>query len=112
VIHVLTIAAFVLLLGLDTFALSAALGVAGLPAHERLRASLILTAFEAVMPCVGFVIGSGIGSAVGAFSDYAAAIVERGEPRSSGSGSGSAWMNSPLALVEGCCGSHCWYSNP
>lgn len=74
-IHVLTIAAFVLPLGLDTFALSAALGVAGLPARERLRASLILTAFEAVMPFVGFLIGSGIGSAVGTFSDYAAAAV-------------------------------------
>lgn len=74
-IHILTIAAFVLPLGLDTFALSAALGVAGLSSEERLRASLILTAFEAGMPFVGFLIGSGIGTAVGRVSDYAAAVV-------------------------------------
>jgi len=74
-IHVLTVIAFVLPLGLDTFALSTALGVAGLSAHERLRSCLILTAFEAVMPFVGFVIGSSIGTAVGKFSDYAAAAV-------------------------------------
>ncbi len=74
-IRILTIAAFVLPLGLDTFALSAALGVAGLSANERLRASLILTGFEAGMPFVGFLIGSGIGTAVGSFSDYAAAAV-------------------------------------
>lgn len=74
-VHVLTVVAFVLPLCLDTFALSAALGVAGLPARERLRASLILTAFEAIMLFVGFLIGSGIGTAVGVFSDYAAAAV-------------------------------------
>lgn len=73
--HVLTVIAFVLPLGLDTFALSAALGVAGLSTHERLRASFILTAFEAVMPFVGFLIGSGIGTTIGKFSDYAAAAV-------------------------------------
>ncbi len=74
-VHVLTIAAFVVPLGLDTFALSAALGVVGLSANERLRASLILTGFEAGMPFVGFLIGSGIGTAVGKYSDYAAAAV-------------------------------------
>lgn len=74
-IHILTVASFVLPLGLDTFALSAALGVAGLSAHERLRASLILTAFEAIMPFVGFLIGNGVGTVVGSFSDYAASAV-------------------------------------
>jgi putative Mn2+ efflux pump MntP len=74
-VRVFTVVAFVLPLGLDTFALSAALGVAGLSSRERLRASLILTGFEAVMPFVGFLIGSGIGTAVGKFSDYAAAAV-------------------------------------
>ncbi|GAC1445698.1 MAG: hypothetical protein NVSMB52_07790 [Chloroflexota bacterium] len=74
-VHVLTVAAFVLPLGLDTFALSAALGTVGLSGRERLRASLVLTTFEAVMPFVGFLIGSGIGATVGKFSDYAAAAV-------------------------------------
>lgn len=74
-VHVLTVAAFILPLGLDTFALSAALGIAGLSARERLRASLVLTAFEAGMPIVGFLIGSGIGTALGTYSDYGAAAV-------------------------------------
>jgi manganese efflux pump family protein len=74
-VHVLTVAAFILPLGLDTFALSAALGIAGLSAREGLRASLVLTAFEAGMPIVGFFIGSGIGTALGTYSDYGAAAV-------------------------------------
>lgn len=74
-VHALTVVALVLPLGLDTFALSAALGVAGVSSNERLRASLILTAFEAVMPFVGFLLGSGVGTAVGKVSDYAAAAV-------------------------------------
>jgi putative Mn2+ efflux pump MntP len=72
VTRVLTIIAFVLPLGLDTFALSAALGVSGLSSRERLRASLIFSAFEAVMPLIGFFVGSGIGTVVGRASDYAA----------------------------------------
>jgi len=74
-IHILTVAAFILPLGLDTFALSAALGALGLARRERLRAGLVLVSFEAVMPFVGFLIGSGIGTAVGKYSDYAAAMV-------------------------------------
>src|SRR5579872_2401437 len=74
-VRVLTVAAFVLPLGLDTFALSAALGVAGLSSRERLRASLILTAFEAVMPFAGFLLGSTVGTAAGTASDFAAAAV-------------------------------------
>lgn len=77
-LNVLTVFAFVLPLGIDTFALSAALGVAGISSNERLRASLILTAFEAVTPFVGFLIGSGVGTAVGKASDYAAAAVLAG----------------------------------
>lgn len=74
-LSILTVAAFVLPLGLDTFALATALGAAGLPGRERLRASLILTGFEASMPVVGFLVGSGIGLAVGKVSDYVAAAV-------------------------------------
>jgi putative Mn2+ efflux pump MntP len=74
-LSILSMAAFVLPLGLDTFALATALGVAGLPERERLRVSLILTSFEATMPVIGFLIGSGVGVAVGKASDYVAAAV-------------------------------------
>jgi putative Mn2+ efflux pump MntP len=75
VARALTIVAFVLPLSLDTFALSAALGAAGLTRQERLRAGLILSGFEAVMPVIGFLIGSGVGAAIGHVSDYLAGAV-------------------------------------
>src|SRR5436305_6306277 len=77
-IHAVTVALFVLPLCLDTFALSAGLGAAGLPPRERLRASLMLATFEAVMPLVGFVIGSGIGTVLGRVSEYLAATMLAG----------------------------------
>jgi putative Mn2+ efflux pump MntP len=40
-------------LGLDTFAVSAALGMRGLPAAARLRVSLVMSSFEVAMPIVG-----------------------------------------------------------
>jgi putative Mn2+ efflux pump MntP len=49
--------ALVLPLSLDAFAVSAALGVAGLSRRERWRLSLRLAGFEAVMPIVGFLAG-------------------------------------------------------
>lgn len=67
--------ALVLPLSLDTFAVSAALGVAGLSRRERWRLSLVMAGFEAVMPIVGFLIGGLIGQALGAVADYAAAAV-------------------------------------
>jgi manganese efflux pump family protein len=73
--HVLTLVAFVLPLGLDTFALSTALGAAGLDEDERLRVSLIFTSFEVIMPVLGFLIGAGIGTVLGNASDYGAAAV-------------------------------------
>jgi manganese efflux pump family protein len=74
-LRVLTVAALVLPLAIDSFVLSAALGAAGIASRERLRASLILTAFEAGMPIVGFLAGAGIGTAIGRWADYAAAAV-------------------------------------
>jgi putative Mn2+ efflux pump MntP len=74
-VRILTIAALVLPLAIDTFVLGTALGVAGLPKRERIRTSLILTAFEAGMPVVGFLAGAGVGSAIGAWADYVAAAV-------------------------------------
>src|ERR1700730_17379265 len=67
--------ALVLPLSLDTFAVSAALGVAGLSRRERWRLSLLMAGFEAVMPIVGFLAGGLIGEALGNLADYAAAAV-------------------------------------
>lgn len=62
-------------LAIDTFVLSAALGVAGLPRRLRVRTSLVLASFEAGMPIVGVFVGRGVGNFVGQFAGYTAAIV-------------------------------------
>ena len=74
-LRTLTIAVLVLPLAIDTFVLGTALGVAGLPPRERLRTSLVLSAFEAGMPLVGFLVGAGLGGVIGQWSDYLAAVV-------------------------------------
>src|SRR3954463_9383981 len=63
---------FVLPLGLDTFAVSAALGASGIPKRERLRISLLLSGFEIAMPVIGLLLGQGLDGAVGAIADYLA----------------------------------------
>jgi putative Mn2+ efflux pump MntP len=63
---------FVLPLGLDTFAVAAALGVSRLSRRERLRVSLVLALFEAAMPLLGLVIGRTLREAVGHRADIAA----------------------------------------
>jgi manganese efflux pump family protein len=67
--------ALVLPLSLDTFAVSAALGVAGLSKRERWRLSLVMAGFEAVMPILGFLVGDLVGQVLGGVADYAAALV-------------------------------------
>jgi putative Mn2+ efflux pump MntP len=57
-------------------AVSVALGARGLPAHDRLRVSLVLSFFEATMPLVGLLLGRAIGSATGA--DYLAIAILAG----------------------------------
>lgn len=71
----LKLIALVLPLSLDTFAVSAALGIAGLSRRERWRLSLLLAGFEAVMPIVGFVAGALVSRALGEVADYAASAV-------------------------------------
>ena len=64
---------FVLPLALDTFAVSAALGVAKLPRRRRLELALLMTGFELAMPVVGLLAGHGVGSALGHAAHYVAA---------------------------------------
>ena len=64
---------FVLPLGLDTFAVSAALGVQDLRPRERLRAAVLMSSFEMAMPIAGLLIGHRMGAAIGAVADYVAA---------------------------------------
>jgi putative Mn2+ efflux pump MntP len=62
-------------LGLDTFAVAAALGLSGLPRASRLRVSLMFTAFETGMPLVGFFGGRLAGSLAGDAADYLAIAI-------------------------------------
>jgi putative Mn2+ efflux pump MntP len=62
-------------LAFDTFAVSAALGVAGLEPRQRLRLSLLFAGFEAAMPLVGFLLGRALGAAVGGAAEYLAAAI-------------------------------------
>jgi putative Mn2+ efflux pump MntP len=64
--------ALVLPLGLDTFAVGAALGMVGVTPARRLRIALLFTAFEAGMPLVGLALGAPIGHAIGGAADYIA----------------------------------------
>lgn len=69
------IVALVLPLSLDTFAVSTALGVAGLSPQRRLRLSLVLALFEAGMPLLGFLCGIALGEGIGGAGSYVAAVV-------------------------------------
>jgi putative Mn2+ efflux pump MntP len=62
-------------LGLDTFAVAAALGIAGLRPQDRLRVSLLFTAFEVGMPLVGFFGGRLVGNVAGSAADYLAILI-------------------------------------
>ena len=65
----------VLPLGLDTFAVAAAFGIAGLKGRERLRLSLLFTAFEVGMPLVGFFGGRLVGQVAGNAADFVAIAI-------------------------------------
>jgi manganese efflux pump family protein len=68
----LKIIALVLPLGLDTFAVAAALGIAGTSPKQRLRTSVLFASFEGGMPLVGLAVGRPLGSAIGSAADYIA----------------------------------------
>ena len=69
----LKLLAFVLPLGLDSFAVAAALGTAYLSARQRWRISAIFVVFEAGMPLIGLAAGAPLARAVGGVADYLAA---------------------------------------
>ena len=64
---------FVLPLGLDTFAVAAALGMAQLPRRRRLELALLMAGFELAMPVIGLLAGHGLGSVLGHVAHYVAA---------------------------------------
>jgi putative Mn2+ efflux pump MntP len=70
----LKLLAFVLPLGLDSFAVAAALGATGtLTVRDRLRISALFMAFEGGMPLIGLALGTAIARSLGAGADYLAA---------------------------------------
>ena len=68
--QVLIAAGLLLPLALDTFALAAALGMAGLEKQDRLRITLVFTAFEAGMPIAGMLVGRAAGAFLGTWAGY------------------------------------------
>lgn len=71
----LRLAALVLPLCLDTFAVSVLLGMAGLTRRQRLQVSLLFPAAEIAMPLLGLLLGHGVAQAIGGGADYLAAGV-------------------------------------
>jgi putative Mn2+ efflux pump MntP len=67
--------ALVVPLGLDTLAVSLALGVAGLPVARRLRLALLFAGCEAVMPLIGAGLGLPLGRSIGTVADVLAAAL-------------------------------------
>lgn len=70
----LKVVALLLPLSLDTFAVAAAIGMAGAGGGRwwRLRLGLLFAAFEGGMPLLGLLAGAGLGRALGGVADYAA----------------------------------------
>ncbi|AEV81198.1 hypothetical protein ACWT_0185 [Actinoplanes sp. SE50] len=69
---------FVLPLGLDSFAVAAALGALSPSRRERWRITGLFVAFEAGMPLLGVAIGAPIAHAVAGIADYLAAAALAG----------------------------------
>jgi putative Mn2+ efflux pump MntP len=78
---ILKLLAFVLPLGLDSFAVAAAIGATGkLTMRARWRISALFVVFEAGMPLIGLAIGAPLARVIGPTADYvaAAAVIATG----------------------------------
>jgi manganese efflux pump family protein len=72
--RVLKLLAFVLPLGLDSFAVAGAIGATHLTTWRvRVRISVLFVLFEAGMPLIGFAAGSGLARLIGPVAGYVAA---------------------------------------
>jgi putative Mn2+ efflux pump MntP len=69
---VLKVIALVVPLGLDSFAICAALGMVGIDRRQRLRVSVLFPTFEAAAPLIGLALGRPLGTAIGDAADYLA----------------------------------------
>jgi putative Mn2+ efflux pump MntP len=69
---VIKLVVLVLPLSLDTFAISAALGLTQASRRQRWRISALFAAFEGGMPLVGLAVGAPLGHAAGDGAEYAA----------------------------------------
>ena len=67
-----TLIGLILPLGLDSFALSAAIAIAGVKGRARYRISAVMACFEGGMPLVGLLLGRPLGNAFGSTADYVA----------------------------------------
>lgn len=67
--------AFVLPLGLDSFAVAAAIGAAAVMAwRDRLRVTAVFVIFEAGMPLIGVALGAALARGIGRVAGYLAAV--------------------------------------
>jgi len=65
----------ILPLALDTFAVSAAVGLTGPTRRRRLRLSVLFALFEGGMPAVGLLLGAPLGRTLGPAADYLAIAI-------------------------------------
>jgi putative Mn2+ efflux pump MntP len=71
----LKLIALILPLGLDTFGVALALGIAGLPARGGIHLALLFAGFETAMPLVGVALGAPLGHALGSAAEYIASAL-------------------------------------
>jgi len=77
-VSALRVLALIVPLALDTFAVSAAVGLAGASRQQRRRLSVLFAIFEGATPAVGLLLGGPLGHLLGAAADYIAVFILMG----------------------------------